>query len=272
VKAPPQGGRSCGALGCLLFDTPEAAFAHVLQAEPDVLAIGEAHPLRGAESVEPASRRFANALLPLLRPRATDLVIELLLPNPACRKETVATARKEQKVVTEGQADTAQNDFVALGHRAKAQRAQPHALKPTCEDLERIAAGGDEAVAESLAIVTRLTEELVRNLLDARRRTTDKPLIVTYGGALHNDLAPRAGREQWSFGPALERLTSGRYVELDLIVPEFVKDSDAWRALPWYGAYDPEAHPTETTLFNPSPRSYVLIFPRSEARASAPGG
>jgi hypothetical protein len=267
----PQ-GRSCGALGCLLFDTPEAAFAHVLQAEPEVLAIGEAHPLRGAENVEPASRRFATALLPLLRPRATDLVIELLLPNPACRKETVASARKEQTVVTERQAETAQNDYIALGHRAKAQRAQPHALKPTCEDLERIATAGDEAVAESLAVITRLTEELVRILLDARRRTHDKPLIVTYGGALHNDLAPRAGREQWSFGPALERLTSGRYVEIDLIVPEFVKDSDAWRALPWYGAYDPKAHPTETTLFNPSPRSYVLIFPRSETRAATPGG
>src|SRR5688572_28492617 len=100
VKAPPQGGRSCGALGCLLFETPEAAFAHVLQSEPEVLAIGEAHPLRGAESVEPASRRFATALLPLLRPRATDLVIELMLPNPACRKETIASARNEQKVVT----------------------------------------------------------------------------------------------------------------------------------------------------------------------------
>ena len=92
---------------------------------------------------------------------------------------------------------------------------------------------------------------------------SDDKLVLLYGGALHNDLAPRAGREAFSFGPELKAHTGGRYVELDLIVPEFIKDTETWRALPWYSHFDPKRAPEKTTLYNPSPGSYVLIFPRS---------
>ena len=92
-------------------------------------------------------------------------------------------------------------------------------------------------------------------------------MILTYGGALHNDLNPRPGQEAWSFGPQLAAVTQNRYVELDLIVPEFVKDSEAWRNLPWFSAFDRE-HPTsETLLYRPGPASFVLIFPKTEATA-----
>ena len=93
-------------------------------------------------------------------------------------------------------------------------------------------------------------------------------IILTYGGALHNDLYPRPGQEDWSFGPRLAAASQGRYVELDLIVPEFVKDSEAWRNLPWFPLFDREHLTSETLLYQPAPNSFALIFPKTDATAA----
>jgi hypothetical protein len=58
--------------------------------------------------------------------------------------------------------------------------------------------------------------------------------------------------------------TNGRYVALDLIVPEFIKDNDTWRSLPWYAHYDRARLGDHVTLFEVAPRSYVLVFPVSK--------
>ncbi len=58
--------RPCGALDCLAFATPEAAFEYVLQSAPRVLAIGEAHAQEGTAGIHSSTRRFAEQLLPLL--------------------------------------------------------------------------------------------------------------------------------------------------------------------------------------------------------------
>ena len=89
-------------------------------------------------------------------------------------------------------------------------------------------------------------------------------MVVAYGGAMHNDLKPTPERKAWSFGPDLQAFTAGRYVELDLIVPEFVRDTDTWKSLVWYPYFQKDAHPDRTTLFRPNPGSYVLIFPKSQ--------
>jgi predicted flap endonuclease-1-like 5' DNA nuclease len=237
------------------------AFEVVLAEKPAILGVGEAHPLRGTEGVEPSVRRFTRDFLPLLRGVASDLVVELLLPNAAC--ETAAKeARKEQRVVTEHQAATDQNDFVALGAAARALGIRAHALEPTCDDLKRISGAGQDAIAVSLDVVTRLSAEGLARYFDANVRAKDPRIVVGYGGVMHNDVVPRPGREAWSFGPAMSKLTAGRYVEVDLIVPEFIEDTAAWRSLTWFAAFDPTAHPTETTLLAPSPNAFVLIFPR----------
>jgi hypothetical protein len=88
-------------------------------------------------------------------------------------------------------------------------------------------------------------------------------MVVLYGGALHNDLAPKPGREPWSFGPDLARATGGRYVELDVFVPESIQDTESWRAFAWYSRYDPAAHGGGAVLFRTAPSTFTLIFPRS---------
>ncbi|WP_437708935.1 hypothetical protein WMF45_32350 [Sorangium sp. So ce448] len=251
----------CGALGCLAFDTPAQAFAHVLESGPRVLAVGEAHAQQGSEGVPSTTRRFTELFLPALAGRASDLIIELWAVDPRCKKEQVARVETEQRTVTQGQAAQNQDEFLALGHAAKRLGIRPRQLTPSCQEVDAIVRAGPDAVTAMLEMITRLTAAEVKALLN--REDAAGKVVIAYGGALHNDVAPRPGRERWSFGPELSAITGGKYVELDLIVREFIKESESWRALPWYPHFDREEHPDKAVLFNPAPGSYTLIFPRS---------
>ncbi|WP_437996259.1 hypothetical protein WMF26_34805 [Sorangium sp. So ce185] len=251
----------CGALGCLAFDAPAQAFAHVLQSGPRVLAVGEAHAQQGADGVPSATRRFTELFLPALAGRASDLIVELWAVDPRCKKEQVARVEEEQKAVTQTQSAGNQGEFLALGGEAKRLGIRPRLLAPSCQEYDAIVRAGPDAVTAMLEMIARLTAAEAKALLG--REDAAGKMVIAYGGALHNDVAPRPGRERWSFGPELSAATGGKYVELDLIVREFIKDSESWRALPWYPHFDREAHPDETVLFNPAPGAYVLIFPRS---------
>jgi hypothetical protein len=249
----------CGEMPCTLFDTPGAAFDAVLAMKPVVLAIGETHAPRDA-SVASTTKRFTETMLPRLQGRATDLVLELWVANGKCGQQE-KQVQKQQKDVTATQAETNQNDFVALGDAAKKLSIQPHVLVPACDEYARIVDAGAGDVDAMLGMIARLTARDLSALLAKRR--DDASMLVAYGGAMHNDLAPRKGREAWSFGPTIDAQTKGRYVELDLIVPEFVKDTDAWRAQPWYAHWDRERHAKSAVLFEMGPRSYALVFPRT---------
>lgn len=226
-----------------------------------MLAIGEAHAQRGAADAPSATRRFMDELLPRLAPRAQDLVIELWVSSGACG-QVEQKVQKQQAEVTAPQAASNQSEFVELGHRAKALSIQPHALVPSCEQYRKIAGAGAADIEEMLRMVRDVTLRDVTDLL--ARRAQDR-LIVAYGGALHNDLIPREGRQDFTFGPALAALTSDRYVELDLVIPEQIKDNEAWRALPWYSHYSRENSGKEAYLYSWAPRAYALFFPEEAA-------
>jgi len=256
--------RPCGRLDCLAFSTPQAAFEYVLSTRPRVLAIGEAHAQAGTTGIHSSTRRFAEQLLPLVAGKAKHIVIELLLAN--CSAKTVERTAQTQAPVTEHQAKSNQNEFLVLGKVAQRLGIEPQALAPACSDYDRASAAGEDGVARLLSLVARETQTSVEKLLATPE--TSGELILTYGGALHNDLAPRRNQESWSFGPQLSLATHGRYVELDLIVPEFVKDTDAWRTMPWFDAFDREHLTAETLLYRPSANSYALIFPKTEGAPS----
>lgn len=253
--------RPCGEQGCLAFATPQAAFAYVLSSQPRVLALGEAHAQQGTSGIHSSTRRFAEQLLPLLRGKAKHLVIELLIAN--CKAKTVSGVAKTQAPVTENQAKGNQSEFVTLGKVAQGLGIEPQALSPSCPDYEAVIAAGDDGVAKLLTLVADETRRSVELLLSKPESAGE--ILLTYGGALHNDLQPRAGQEAWSFGPALATATAGRYIELDLIVPEFVKDTESWRNLPWFAAFDREHLSDETLLYRPAPGSFALIFPKTDA-------
>jgi hypothetical protein len=237
----------------------------VLAEAPRVLAVGEAH----AQSEGPkasSTRRFMDGLLPQLAPRATDLVIELWLANGSCGKVEKKVAQ-QQSAVTAPQAAGNQNEFLELGQRAKALGIMPHALVPSCEQYQKIAGAGAADIEEMLRMIKSVTEHDIEELLS--KRAPDR-LVVAYGGAMHNDLAPRAGREDFSFGPELQKASAGHYVELDLVIPEQIKDSEAWRGLPWYSHYSRDKAGSDAYLYSWAPHAYALLFPKTEVAPAPP--
>lgn len=259
ARPDPPGSGPCGALGCLKFPTALGAFQFVMTHEPLVLAIGEAHAQQGTEGIASSTKRFADELLPTLKGRSESLVLELWLASPSCGK-VVETVRRQQKPVTETQAKSNPNEMIALGDRANALGIRPLPLKPSCADYAPIAAAGADAVPAMLELIARLSREKLAALA-----ATAAPgsLVLAYGGAMHNDLAPAAGRERYTFGPALSQATAGRYVELDLIVGDYVKDAEPWSRLPWVSHYLTLGKSDATILYRPTPGAFVMVYPRT---------
>jgi hypothetical protein len=262
VPAVSQGhGVPCGELDCMQYDSPALAFRDAIAGDPRIVSVGEAHAQKGA-SVPSSAKRFAGEILPALAARASDLVVELMMPPTGCAPK-VAVVREAQAPATSRQAAGDQGEYVAMGDAARKLGIVPDLLRPTCADLDAIEDAGDDAIDASLRTIKRLTTEKVKKLVDRDSRVAgdaDK-IVLTYGGAIHNDRDPTPERRPWSFGPDFDAYTQGRYVEIDLYVPEFIEATDAWKKLPWYAHYDATKLGSKTTMFRVRERSYVILFP-----------
>jgi hypothetical protein len=274
LTAPAQAepiaeGQACGALDCRRFEDAASAFRYVLRQAPLALGIGEAHAPAGSEQVPTTAARFADQLLPVLRGRASHIIVELIAPNPRCpRAET--GLEQAQKPVVQAQSRENQSDYLSIGIRARALGIEPFVLTPSCEEFRAIAGAGEDAIRATLSTIATLTTRRVEGALLQNRKAGSDRIVVAYGGALHNDLGPSDdARAAFRYGAALKDFTAGRYVALDLIVREFIKDNAAWRALPWYGEFDPKSAPGSCVLLSPSPQSYVLFFPGSASSAAS---
>jgi hypothetical protein len=228
---------------CTEYDSPRDAFLQAIAGDPLVLAIGEVHAPKDA-SVPSAAARFTDDLLPALAGRASDLLLELMRPPSACL-DAAAEVRRMEEPVTSRHAETAQDEYITMGERARALGIVPDLLRPTCADMEamREASPGD-FLDVSLSTIARLSRAQAARLID-RDALSDADrgkLVVLYGGALHNllapDLASADSGPRWSYARELQAQVHGRFVALDLVVPEFVSDDAAWRSLPWWPLYD----------------------------------
>lgn len=269
VRAPPPGATICTAPNgptCFRFASTEDAFRWVLKREPLIVGVGEAHAQRGTEDIPSATKRFTEGLLPLIAPTASDVVVELWAPDPKCMREVKQVA-SAQKPVTDVQASTNQNEYVTLAHAAKGAGMTPWLLRPTCEEFSMLADAGADVVEASLGLIKRLTQVKITQLYERNKADAgvQRATVIAYGGLLHNDLAPPEATKDYSFGPELDRLAGGRYVELDLIVPEFVKKTPSWEKFPWYASFVAEqasGRPQdEALLYALGERSFVLVFP-----------
>ena len=236
------------------YDKDEDAFEAVLKSDPAVLAIGEAHAQRGATSASSA-KRFTDELLPLLAGRASDLLVELMTPPKGCAKQS-EKMQKTQKPVVSQQAETNQNEYVAMGEAARKLGIVPDLLRPSCDDLASINDAGADAIELSLETIARLTTAQATKMIARAGRK----MVVTYGGALHNDASPPPERAAWAYGPALSKEVGGRYVELDLYVPDFITDEESWRKQPWYAKWKAHQASGKAVLFTLAPKSFVLVL------------
>jgi len=256
----PRAGVPCGALECRQYDSFVDAFESTLRGHPLAVAVGEAHAQFGT-SVPSSAKHFADEILPRLKGRASDLLVELMNPPTGCAK-TTEVVRQEQTAVTRSQAPTDQGEYVAMGDKARALGIVPDLLRPTCADLDAVKAAGEDAIPASLSMIARLTRAQATKLLarDAASPADREKMVVTYGGAIHIDPSPPPERADWSFGPALVAATGGRYVAVDVFVPELIDGSESWKRRPFTAHYDRAKLGAKTTVFREG-ATYVIVLP-----------
>jgi hypothetical protein len=248
-----------------VFPTAEAAIAKLLEAKPRVMAFGESHAQKDGPKVPSTTKRFTEGMLPLFKGKATDLLIELWVANGSCGKATEQKVATQQKAVAAPQAETNQNEFVTLGNVAKGLGVRPHVLVPPCDEYAKILDAGAGDVDAMLQMIARLTANDMRTFLE--KTEGKESLLLAYGGALHNDVSPKKGHESWSFGPEMEKKLGAKYMEVDLVAPEGIRDTPAWQGLAWYGKYKPERHTEGAVLMTLGPSSYAVFLPKSAAPA-----
>ena len=138
---------------------------------------------------------------------------------------------------TERPAET-ESEIMRLLRQAKELGVAPHVLDIGCDEYKELAGGGRRRrlrpAADDDQPAPRAGRSGRRLLLP---RTPGRPLVVVYGGALHNDLYPDATLAKYTFGRAIHAITRGAYREIDLYVPEMVDATPALKAEPWYGAW-----------------------------------
>ena len=241
------------------YPTMAAALRHVLAMEPRLLAIGELHQTKATARIPSALKRFTHDMLPLLRDEgATDLVVETWLTTGSCGEvEQKAVAQVEK--TTERPART-ENEVLGLLRQAKEAGMVSRILQVACKDYQSIM-GGDEVDFERLL---RLTREQLETQLRIALRRRGSGLVLSYGGALHNDLTPDSELEPFAFGPAMARTVGGRYVELDLYVPEFVETNPTVRNQAWFAVYQRAYRRGQFTLVRLGETSFALVFPRAK--------
>lgn len=257
----PLPGTPCGALDCRQFESPLQAFAAATAGDPIVLALGEAHAPKGATAPS-AAKRFTHDLLPALAGRASDLLVELMMPPSGCA-DAAAEVRKKQEPATSQHAAADQSEYVQMGDRARALGIVPDLLRPSCADMDAVRDAGDDAIEASLDLIAHLSGTQAARLVqrDARSDADRGKAVIVYGGMLHNDLSPPPERARWSYATALDDVVGGRLVSIDLVVPEFITGDATWTSLPWVAQYDRARLGGKTTLFRTGDRSFVLVFP-----------
>lgn len=262
---------SCGDLECRRFDSASEALSSLLVNAPRVVAFGESHALNDAEPVLTATERFGAELLPLLRDRgAAALVVELVNPPQGCEGEKAAVSAV-QKPVVERQDPGNQTRFVELGHRAKALGVEPFLLEPSCSDFAGVQRAGQDGIAALLELITSQTRDKLQRF---HARLPPEKMIVAYGGAIHNDIASSEESKPFAFGAALTDVTRGRYMAVDLIVPEFVGETEVWRSLAWYPYWTSiSSSPSGVVLVRTGTHEFTLFLERGRLRTTpaAPG-
>src|ERR1700678_824495 len=123
-----------------------------------------------------------------------------MMPPGGCA-DAAEEVREKQAAVTTRQAATDQNEYVVMGEKARSLGVVPDMLRPSCADLDRVRAAGDDAIGASLELIAHLTLRQATRLVerDARSDADAGKIVVVYGGLLHNDLAASDDAARWSY-------------------------------------------------------------------------
>ena len=239
------------------YATPAEAVQALLASRPRVVAFGEYHQQKKTAKIPSALKRFTSEILPVLvEDGATDLVAETWITTGSC-------GEVEQKAVAQVHETTrrparTEDELVTMLRRGKNGGLQPHILQIACKDYQAMMNGGDIDFDRLLRVTRDQLEAQIRAALE---RPGSK-LVVSYGGALHNDREPTTELAPYSFGPAVAQAVDDHYLEIDLYVPEYIAKDKSIQTQPWYREYRKAYQPGRTMVVRRAPGSYALIFPR----------
>ncbi|HUQ08608.1 MAG TPA: hypothetical protein VM261_39220 [Kofleriaceae bacterium] len=244
-----------------VHDDLGGAFEYLLRDQPRVLGVGELH-LRTdkAGPTVSALARFTNEAMPKLGTRVSDLVIETWLVDPTCKTGMEATQRVEGAMK---RPESTKSEIGALVGIIKQNGIKAHVMRLTCDDLNTVAPAAGVDAEKLLDVVTRELGRVTRSAVRYRDEHAEaRPLIVVFGGALHNDLYPFDSTKQWSYAKGVDEATSGHFVEVDLYLPELVEGQALYEAEDWYPLVA-KAPPGKVLLVERAPHSWLAILPRS---------
>ena len=244
-----------------LYPDLGAALQALTRDQPRVIGIGELHVRtdRPGPSVS-ALARFSAEVLPAIGAKVSDVVVETWTVDPSCQKAAAGTQKIESNMK---RPVTTRSEIGALFGVARSRSITAHVMRLSCADLGSFA--GDRALdAEKLlGLVTRELDRVTRSAVRYRDEHHEtRPIILVYGGALHNDLYPFQSTKQWSYGVGVDDATGGRYVELDVFAPELVEHEPVYEHEPWYPLVA-KADGQGVILIERAPRSYLALLPRS---------
>lgn|GEM_PF-1408237 len=252
--------------GFVLKHTTYPDLASVAQAllvdRPRVIGIGEIHQRVDRDGGGTATLlQFANQLLPALASQTSDLVIETWMVDPACK---TGQARSQQVERAMKRPAVTQSQISSLFGVTKANSITAHVMRLTCQDLDDVASDAGVQVELLLGLVTRELDRVTRSAVRFRdERQETRPLVLIYGGALHNDLYPYQSTRQWSYASSVDAAVGGRYVELDLYAPEQVEGNPLYEGESWYPLVA-KAASDHVVLIERAPHSYLVLLPRAK--------
>lgn len=254
AAAPPMAER---------FPSLAAAVTAFVGDAGGVVAFGELHQTTETRSSGARSTLaiFTDQILPAVAPRTAHLIVETWVSRGDCG-ETEKHVTADVARTTERPAET-ENEIVRLLRRAKELGIAPHVLDVGCGEYGTlIGAGGQVDYDRLLTLTGQHLDRAIHQAL-ALPRAVDRPLVVVYGGALHNDLRPDPDLAAYSFGPDVDALTGGAYREIDLYLPELARRLAPLRQEPWYAVWRRAAlasgAPSGALLLRRGPRSAVLL-------------
>lgn len=236
-----------------------AALAAIIPEDARVIGFGELHARVDRANVRSSLAAFTEAL-PAIAERVSDLIVETWVVDPKCGQTAVKATKKIETEVKRPEAT--KSEIAQLVDAAKAAKIQPHAMTLACADYKTLAP--EKGPPDPVAMLTLTTRELTRIATSAiayrDKQPGHRPWIAVYGGALHNDRFPAAGVAEWSYAAAVDKASRDRFVEIDVIVPEFAEPDATSQKEPWFPLV---AHADQVLVYQRGARSFVAILPRS---------
>jgi hypothetical protein len=250
------------------FDSAADALRELLSANPRVIAFGEYHETKGAAAVDSSIARFTAQLLDVVRDGASDLIVETWVRTGDCGEQETKVVEEVQ--TTTRRPETTESEVVTLIKRAKAAGLQPHILELDCKQYRSILGqDGEVDYMKLLEVITRGLRDKITLLL--KRGGPDGKRVLVYGGALHNDVFPRKELAAYTFAPPVTKAARGRYLEVDLFVPEYLEKDELLAKEKWFATWREHAKDAKVLMIRRGPSSAMIFFPRGAIKAPAPG-